>query len=83
MMGDENPMIRCIGVEGTCKILTLYWEIIPLEKTYAFIKHISKKMAFDASSNAVRISCLKGLAYLSENHLSHASLKSRLFNNTC
>jgi len=76
-MNDDHPAVRGIGVEGTCKVLALYWEVIPLEKSYAFLKRIVKKMAFDANSIAVRVSCFKGLTYLSDNHLAHPSLKSK------
>ena len=50
MLADEHALVRQVGVEGTCRILTLFWELIPSRVTLDFIKRLADQLAFDARS---------------------------------
>lgn len=73
---DSNPQVRSIAVEGLCKMLMIFWELRPIENSYKMLKAVVEKMAFDQNAPIVRISALKGIAYMCDNHLIHPSLKS-------
>lgn len=77
MLLDVNPLIRCVGVEGVCKIATLFWEILPEEKLFNLLKMIATDISFD-SVWTVRVSCLRGLTHLLKNHFVHGYLKKWL-----
>jgi condensin-2 complex subunit G2 len=72
---DESPKVRCVGVEGICKILGVYWEIIPTENAFNFLKALVADMAHDSSSPLVRQSVFKGLSFILDNHLAQPTLK--------
>lgn len=48
MLQDENAGVRVVGVEGICKILCMYWELIPPETTFALLKTLVVQMSCDA-----------------------------------
>lgn len=78
MLFDEVPLIRCVAIEGICKILCVFWEMIPNELSFEFLKTIIYELAYDSSSSNVRCSVFKGLSFLLDNHLSHLILKEML-----
>ena len=81
-MKDESPKVRSVGVEGICKILGIYWEIIPTENTYQFLKILICDMANDSSSPLVRQSVFKGLTFLLDSHLAQPTLKIKFLLNS-
>lgn len=74
LLTDPAPIVRCATVKGVCKILTLYWELIPQLAGKKMLDTITTKLAFDSSSAAVRIAVFEGLRGLIDNHLAHPSL---------
>eukprot|EP00049_Salpingoeca_infusionum_P011262 m.193774 g.193774 ORF g.193774 m.193774 type:complete len:1167 (-) comp14884_c2_seq1:264-3764(-) len=78
MLDDASPMVRCIGVEGVCRILTTYWELMPSAVTAAMLEKLFNQCARDAASIAVRTSVLKGVAFLLDNPLAQGTLKPML-----
>ncbi|KAG8062756.1 hypothetical protein GUJ93_ZPchr0003g16945 [Zizania palustris] len=71
---DDCPEIRTVAVEGLCRILNQFWEVIPSLTISKFLSKIVDDMSKD-SCNDVRLSTLNGLIYLLDNPLSHEILK--------
>ncbi|XP_068657118.1 uncharacterized protein [Aristolochia californica] len=74
MLIDECPGIRVVAVEGSCRILRLFWEVIPPLTITRFLGKIVDDMTHDLS-NAVRLSTLNGFIYLLENPQTHEILR--------
>ena len=74
LLMDDCPEIRTVAVEGICRILNQYWEIVPALTISKFLSKIVDDMSKD-SCNEVRLSTLNGLMYLLDNPQSHEILK--------
>ncbi|KAK6237763.1 hypothetical protein QUC31_003232 [Theobroma cacao] len=74
LLMDDCPDVRVIAVEGCCRILHLFWEIIPSSTITKIISKIFDDMAYD-TCNEVRLSTLNGIIYLLGNPQSHEILK--------
>ncbi|CAK9137904.1 unnamed protein product [Ilex paraguariensis] len=70
---DECPDIRVAAVEGSCRILHMFWEIIPSSTITKIITKILDDMTHDAC-NEVRLSTVNGIMYLLGNPQSHEIL---------
>ncbi|CAN6317592.1 unnamed protein product [Urochloa humidicola] len=77
LLMDDCPEIRTVAVEGICRILNQYWEIVPAPTISKFLSKIVDDMSKDAC-NEVRMSTLNGLIYLLGNPQSHEILKDLL-----
>jgi condensin-2 complex subunit G2 len=71
---DDCPEIRAVTVEGLCRILNQFWEVIPSPTISKNLSKIVDDMSKD-SCNDVRLSTLNGLIYLLDNPQSHDILK--------
>ncbi|XP_022963354.1 uncharacterized protein LOC111463584 [Cucurbita moschata] len=74
LLMDECSDVRVVAVEGCCRILYLFWEIIPSSTITKIITKIFDEMSRDIS-NEVRLSTLNGIIYLFGNPQSHEILK--------
>lgn len=74
LLMDDCPEVRTIAVEGSCRILHLFWEIIPSPIITKIITKIFDDMSHDVCSE-VRLSVLNGIIYLLGNPHSHEILK--------
>ncbi|KAJ7952761.1 putative Condensin-2 complex subunit G2 [Quillaja saponaria] len=74
LLTDDCPDVRVVAVEGACRILHLFWEIIPSPTITKIITKVFDDMSRD-SCNEVRLSTLNGIMYLLGNPLSHEVLK--------
>ncbi|KAF7828622.1 condensin-2 complex subunit G2 [Senna tora] len=74
LLTDDCPEVRKIAVEGSCRILHLYWEIIPSPTITKILTKIFDDISHDICSE-VRLSLLKGIVYLLGNPQSHEILK--------
>ncbi|KAD4888240.1 hypothetical protein E3N88_20313 [Mikania micrantha] len=74
LLMDDCPDIRVVAVEGSCRILYLFWEIIPSSTITKLITKILDDMVHDVS-NMVRLSTVNGIIYLLGNPQSHDILK--------
>ncbi|KAL7231670.1 hypothetical protein ACSBR2_009829 [Camellia fascicularis] len=74
LLMDECPDVRVVAVEGSCRILHLFWEIIPSSTITKIITKIFDDMTHDPC-NEVRLSTLNGIIYLLGNPQSHEVLK--------
>lgn len=74
LLTDDCPEVRTIAVEGSCRVLHLFWEIIPSPIITKILTKLFDDMSKDAC-NEVRLSMLKGIIYLLDNPHSHEILK--------
>lgn len=77
LLMDECPDVRVVSVEGSCRILCLFWEIIPSSIITKIITIIFDHMNHDACTE-VRLSTVNGLMYMLGNPQSHEVLKALL-----
>lgn len=74
LLVDECPDVRVIAVEGCCRILHLFWEIIPSPTITKILTKIFEHMIHD-SCPEVRLSTVNAVIYLLGNPHSHEILK--------
>ncbi|EEF37095.1 conserved hypothetical protein [Ricinus communis] len=74
LLMDDCPNVRVVAVEGCCRVLHLFWEIIPSSTITKVLTKIFDDMSHDIS-NEVRLSTLNGIVYLLGNPQSHEILK--------
>ncbi|KAF5736222.1 hypothetical protein HS088_TW14G00358 [Tripterygium wilfordii] len=74
LLMDDCPDVRVVAVEGCCRILNLFWEVIHSSTITKIITKIFDDMSHDVS-NEVRLSTLSGIMYLMGNPQSHELLK--------
>ncbi|XP_074308851.1 uncharacterized protein LOC141643552 [Silene latifolia] len=74
LLKDDCPEVRVVAVEGCCRILRLFWEIIPSSTITKILTIIFDDMCHDIS-NEVRLSTLNGVIYLMGNPQAHEILK--------
>lgn len=77
LLVDDCPIIRAVSVEGTCRILNIFWEIIPPPTVTRMLTTIFKDISRDTSSQ-VRLSVINGLIFLLGNPHAHEILKRLL-----
>ncbi|XP_057528998.1 uncharacterized protein LOC130807699 [Amaranthus tricolor] len=71
---DDCPDVRVVAVEGCCRILRLFWEIIPSSTITKLITIIFDDTSHDIS-NEVRLSTLNGVMYIMGNPQAHEIMK--------
>ncbi|KAL5556803.1 hypothetical protein UlMin_039039 [Ulmus minor] len=74
LLVDDCPDVRVVAVEGSCRVLHLFWEIIPSPTITKIITKIFDDMSHDIC-HEVRLSTLNGIIYLFGNPQSHEILK--------
>eukprot|EP01018_Ginkgo_biloba_P001403 Gb_28704 [translate_table: standard] len=75
LLVDDCPDVRSVAVEGACRILRLFWEVVPSTITVKLLSKVVDEMAHDMSSSAVRCAIVDGMIYLIDNPQSHELLK--------
>ncbi|XP_010240826.1 PREDICTED: uncharacterized protein LOC104585590 [Nelumbo nucifera] len=71
---DDCPAVRVVAVQGSCRILHLFWEVIPSSTITKIMTKVVDDMSHDICSE-VRISTLSGIIYLIGNPQTHEILK--------
>ncbi|CAH9118923.1 unnamed protein product, partial [Cuscuta epithymum] len=71
---DDCPDVRVVAVEGFCRILHMFWEVIPSLTISKILTKIFDQMVYDACTE-VRLSAVNGIVYLLGNPHSHEVLK--------
>lgn len=74
LLQDPSPIVRKAASEGSCRVLGLFWELVPIATARNMVDIITSKLAFDVSSAQVRLAVFEGLAFLLDNHLCHQIL---------
>jgi hypothetical protein len=74
---DCSPTIRKVAIEGTCRLLSIFWEIFPSSVRTQLLHIITGELAFDMSSAAVRESVCRSIRSLLESQpLAHPVLRA-------
>jgi condensin-2 complex subunit G2 len=73
-LNDNDSNIRTLGIQGICKIINIYWELIPLNIIKTMILKLINDMIHDISCSNIRVAIFKGLTFILSNHLSHTIL---------
>ncbi|VFR00024.1 unnamed protein product [Cuscuta campestris] len=71
---DECPDVRVVAVEGCCRILHMFWEVIPSLTITKTLTKVFDQMVHDACTD-VRNSAVGGIIYLLGKPHSHEVLK--------
>lgn len=71
---DDCPDVRAVAVEGSCRVLHLFWEVIPSSTITNILKKITNDLSHDTCTE-VRLSTVKGVIYLLDNPQSHEIMK--------
>ncbi|XP_027361434.1 uncharacterized protein LOC113869346 [Abrus precatorius] len=74
LLTDDCPEVRTIAVEGSCRVLHLFWEVIPSPIITKILTKLFDDMSHDGC-NEIRLSTLNGIIYLLHNPHSHEILK--------
>ncbi|KXZ52217.1 hypothetical protein GPECTOR_10g848 [Gonium pectorale] len=77
-LSDTCPAVREAAVDGCCRCLKYFWEIIPAATSAKMIEEVTGKLAFDSSSRSVRVAVLRGLRTLVGNQHAQPVLKKAL-----
>lgn len=64
ILKDDAVGVRVVAVHGVCRILALFWDLIPSATTKALLTTLARDLAHDAAANSVRVAVLVGLKYL-------------------
>ena len=60
-----------VGVSGICRVLCVYWEVIPPATIKTLLEVLVTQCSRDSSAAAIRAAVCDGLGYLLDNQLSH------------
>ena len=69
------PWVRAAAVDGICRILNTFWELVPAPTTAAFLAKLVDHLARDSAAPSVRAAVLEGLTRLVGNPLAQPVLK--------
>ena len=64
--------------QGACRVLSVFWEMVPIDTTRALLTRVVGRLASDGASPLVRLAAVEGLTLLLECPASHSVLKSML-----
>ncbi|KAJ8036414.1 Condensin-2 complex subunit G2 [Holothuria leucospilota] len=78
LLCDPYPLVRVIAVQGVCKIIGVYWELLPAATVSSLLAKLIQEEVYDTSSPDVRAAVFKGLKYILDNPLSHPLMKHSL-----
>ena len=78
LLEDPAVAVRCVGVSGICRVLCVYWEVIPPATIKTLLKVLVTQCSRDSSAAAIRSAVCAGLGYLLDNQLSHLELRECL-----
>lgn len=56
---DNDPRIRVIAIQGICRILNIYWELIPVSFIQNIFNILLNKLLYDGSNSNVRASVIE------------------------
>lgn len=75
LLRDPAQAVRVVAVQGTGRILGLYWDIFPSESRAELLSILTMEMVVDSKSIPVRTSAVKAIDFVvSEAHASHSVL---------
>lgn len=75
---DPHPNVRKGAILAAGRILTFYWELLPMHTTQVILELFYDSLAFDKTATSVREAVFRATLAITENPLSHATLKTFL-----
>jgi hypothetical protein len=75
---DPHPNVRKGAILAAGRILTFYWELLPIHTIQVILELMYESLAFDKTATSVREAVFRATLAISENPLSHATLKAYL-----
>ena len=78
MLFDKAVCVRVVAVRGVCRVLGVFWELIPDLMIKHLLSKLFENLAFDSASSSIRLGILEGICFILENHLSHPLLAQML-----
>ncbi|XP_071943321.1 condensin-2 complex subunit G2-like isoform X2 [Antedon mediterranea] len=78
LLYDPCVVVRTTCVIGICRIISVFWELIPLKTSEDLLTKLVQDLARDVSSTDVRAAVYKGLTSVLDNRLSHVLMKRLL-----
>lgn len=67
-----------LDLQGTCRVLAEYWELVPVTIIQQFITCMLRKLLYDSSSADVRAHVVKGLSIMLESKQTHLLLEKMI-----
>ncbi|GBG28703.1 Condensin-2 complex subunit G2 [Hondaea fermentalgiana] len=74
LLRDVCPRVRVAAVQGACRMLSVFWELIPKKATVSLLSTLVGDLLRDTNSPEVRVAVLRGLEFISENPLAQGAL---------
>lgn len=74
LLKDPCCSVRLAAIEGACRVLGLFWEIVSPSFAKQVVDVLTSQLAFDMSSPRIRMTVCEGLKFMVENHLTHQIL---------
>ena len=59
LLRDSSVLVRVTGVSGVCRVLSLYFELIPFPVMKSLVGRLVKELAWDSASIDVRVAVLQ------------------------
>lgn len=75
---DPHPNVRKGAILAAGRILTFYWELLPMHTTQVILELIFESLAFDKTAVTVREAVFRSTLAIAENPISHTTLKAFL-----
>eukprot|EP01138_Halocafeteria_seosinensis_P005941 gb/GECG01006073.1/.p1 GENE.gb/GECG01006073.1/~~gb/GECG01006073.1/.p1 ORF type:complete len:1151 (+),score=160.32 gb/GECG01006073.1/:1-3453(+) len=78
LLFDRSADIRKHAVHGVCKVVSIFWEILPTQTIKTWLKQLTTESAHDSNSPNVRQAVFEGFAYLLDQACTHDTMKQLL-----
>jgi hypothetical protein len=78
LLADPVPAVRAAAAQGVCRVLSVYWEVIPVATCKKMLVRVAGECARDSASTAVRVAAIDGVSFLIDQVLAHPTLGSLL-----
>ncbi|KAH8583613.1 phosphatase regulator like HEAT repeats containing that folds into a alpha-alpha superhelix [Cryptosporidium sp. chipmunk genotype I] len=75
---DNHSEVRVAAIQSVCRILTLYWEITPIERIHEILSILSLKCIEDKHSSNSRVAVINGINVIINNPLSQKIINDYL-----
>ena len=78
LLKDDAVPVRVVAVQGVCRVLAHFWELIPAPTAKALLLVLCRDLAHDAAANTVRAAVFQGLRHVDpRSHTPHPPLQVR------
>lgn len=64
LLTDRSADVRKQAVHGVCKVISIFWEILPPQTIKVWLKQLATDLVRDTSSPAVRQAVFEGLSFI-------------------